>query len=574
MKRVRWILVFVVLAVLLAVGWLIWARPRDVDMAAYAPAKALLYMETNEPLSVVQAIVRTDAWKLFDKTGGADWDIGQKSWTRWFVRITGIGPIQSVILSRAQIAIVVTELGAIEEEATLRVRPEAALIIETHTSETRIRTAVEQAIKDLAQATYDKPALRRTLVNGVEFVEWRSQEGSRQIVAAIVGSLVVIGNSEAAVQQVLDSAGQRSPSLKDDANLERLRREFSGKQSLTFGYVPQEKSARLISFAVPLILGRAPGDAGFQKVVSTGATKLFGSIAWGSRPFQSGIEDRYLISLQPSLLRQLEPALSQVASVNANSRPLPENTYSVTYYRFEDPALAWESLKTSVSSNVDALSAVVFSSLMKSALLSYGINEPEAFLRSVKGEILTLRLDRDGEHRMFIAGIRDREALRGLIAESMKIQRQSPEEAELFADAGGEMAASLLDDVVILGTLADVRRYSENNKKNATTDEEEVRRMTLFAPLSNSNPIVTYTDDSDRVRRFLSAIMAASGTPAEELVSLEQALAKLPYAATETRLIDQGLERTTRSPLGQFSTFLPLLVPDERRPQNPTSTPR
>jgi hypothetical protein len=574
MKRVRWILVFVVLAVLLAVGWLIWARPRDVDMAAYAPAKALLYMETNEPLSVVQAIVRTDAWKLFDKTGGADWDIGQKSWTRWFVRITGIGPIQSVILSRAQIAIVVTELGAIEEEATLRVRPEAALIIETHTSETRIRTAVEQAIKDLAQATYDKPALRRTLVNGVEFVEWRSQEGSRQIVAAIVGSLVVIGNSEAAVQQVLDSAGQRSPSLKDDANLERLRREFSGKQSLTFGYVPQEKSARLLSFAVPLILGRAPGDAGFQKVVSTGATKLFGSIAWGSRPFQSGIEDRYLISLQPSLLRQLEPALSQVASVNANSRPLPENTYSVTYYRFQDPALAWESLKTSVSSNVDALSAVVFSSLMKSALLSYGINEPEAFLRSVKGEILTLRLDRDGEHRMFIAGIRDREALRGLIAKSMKIQRQSPEEAELFADAGGEMAASLLDDVVILGTLADVRRYSENNKKNATTDEEEVRRMTLFAPLSNSNPIVTYTDDSDRVRRFLSAIMAASGTPAEELVSLEQALAKLPYAATETRLIDQGLERITRSPLGQFSTFLPLLVPDERRPQNPTSTPR
>ena len=46
-------------------------------MAAYAPANSLMYMETNEPLSVVQAIVGTDAWKLFDKTGGAGWNIGQ-----------------------------------------------------------------------------------------------------------------------------------------------------------------------------------------------------------------------------------------------------------------------------------------------------------------------------------------------------------------------------------------------------------------------------------------------------------------------------------------------------------------
>ena len=219
----------------------------------------------------------------------------------------------------------------------------------------------------LSQLTISRPYVER-LINGVEFIEWRSQEGSRQIVAAIVGSLVVVGNSEAAVQQCLDTAGRRTPSLKDDGNLQRSRREFAGKQFLTFGYVPQEKSARLLSFAVPLILGRAPGDAGFQKVVTTGAAKLFGSIAWGSRPFRTGIEDRYLISLQPSLFRQLEPALSQATSLMRTRRPLPENTYSATYYRFEDPALAWEGLKTSVSSNVDALSAVVFSTLMKSAL--------------------------------------------------------------------------------------------------------------------------------------------------------------------------------------------------------------
>jgi hypothetical protein len=214
----------------------------------------------------------------------------------------------------------------------------------------------------------------------------------------------------------------------------------------------------------------------------------------------------------------------------------------------------------------------VFSSLLKSALTSYGILEPEEFLRSVKGEILTLRLDRDGEHTMLIAGIKTREELRGLIAKSMKIQAGNHEGMELFADAEGEMGASLLNDVVILGTLADVRLYSENNIPNTTQDEEQMRRITFFAPLSNPSPILTYADDSDRVRRFLSTIMAANGTPAEELVNLEPAIAKLPYSATETRIVDQGLERTTRSPLGQFSTLLPLVIPDERRPQG--SPPR
>lgn len=571
MKRARWILISAFLGIVLALGWLIWTRPRDIDMAAYAPANSLLYMETNEPLLVVQALMETDAWKLLDKTG-AHWNIGQRSWIRKIIRVTGIGPIQSVILSRAQISIVVTNLGTVQEETTLRVKPEAALLIETHTSEARIRTTVEQAIKDLAHATYGNPSLRRTLVNGVEFVEWREKEGSRQLVAAIVGSLVVVGNTEAAVQQVLDSVGRRTPSLKDDANLQRLRREFAGNQSLTFGYVPQEKSAHLLSFAVPLVLGRTPGDAGFQNVVATGGARLLGSIAWGSRPFRNGIEDRYIISLQPSLFSQLQAAFSQVRSPNTKGRQLPEGAYSVTYYRFEDPALAWEGLKTSISSSVDALSAVVFSSLLKSALTSYGILEPEEFLRSVKGEILTLRLDRDGEHTMLIAGIKTREELRSLIAKSMKIQADNHEGMELFADAEGEMGASLLNDVVILGTLADVRLYSENNIPNTTPDEEQMRRITFFAPLSNPSPILTYADDSDRVRRFLSTIMAANGTPAEELVNLEPAIAKLPYSATETRIVGQGLERTTRSPLGQFSTLLPLVIPDERRPQG--SPPR
>jgi hypothetical protein len=40
-------------------------------------------------------------------------------------------------------------------------------------------------------------------------------------------------------------------------------------------------------------------------------------------------------------------------------------------------------------------------------------------------------------------------------------------------------------------------------------------------------------------------------------------VAKLPYSATETTLGELGFERVTKSPLGQFSTLLPLLIPEK-----------
>lgn len=483
------------------------------------------------------------------------------------MRITGIGPVRSVMLSRAQVAIVVTDLGTTEDGDTLRVKPEFALIVETQTSEIRIRPIVEQALRQLAESTYKTPTVRRTQVNGVEFIEWRNEEASRQIVAAIIGSLVVVGNSEASVQRCLDSAGRRSPSLKEDPNLHRLRRELTGNQSLTFGYVPEAKSAQLLSFVVPLILGRAPGDAGFQKLVSTAAAKLFGSVAWSSQAFRNGIEDRYLISLRPSVLKKLQSTFKPNPD-NTQKRILPEDTHSVTYYRLENPLAAWEGLRTTVAANTDALSAVVFSSLLKSALLSYGLAEPEAFLQTVTGDIVTLRLDANGDQTLLVAGVKNREALRALVLKNMKPEaNQNSNGAEFFVNEEGDIAAAMINDVVIMGTAVAVRQYSETLiRQGATQNPEYLHRLNGFLPFEGSSLVLTYTDDRDRVRRFFEALKTAGGAPQNDPLYSESLMQKLPYAVTETRLVDQGFERITRSPLGQFSTFLPLFIPEPRGP--------
>ena len=569
MTPLRRVWLIVLLALFLIAGWLWWVRPTKVDMAAYAPATSLLYLESNRPLAVADAVIGTDAWKIIDKATGTRTNPHPQPWLESFIGWTGIGPVKSVILARSQIAVVVTDLGTVEDGETLKVKPEGAILIETHTSERRIRPAVEDALRQLAELTYGRAVYRRTTIEGFEFLEWVAPDETRQIVATTIGSLVIVGNSEQAVRSCLGVALKRSASLKEDPGLSRMRVQLAGDRSLTFGYVPSVNTARLLSVGVPLIMGRAPGDSDFQRLITTNAAKVLGDLGWSSHAFKNGIEDKYLISLQPSVVARLKPDFVRAGNTSQAHRRLPERVHSVTYYRFSNPAAVWQDLRGVASSQMDVLSAVVVGSLLKSALLSYGIDEPEAFLGTVNGDLLTLRLDPSGERTMMIAGVRDQEALRAIVKNRLGPNLRSDRvgEVEILEDSKGTLTVILNKDFVALGSPSDVRRYFEDTKLNGIMIKgDQPSRITSLVPLSSSANVVSYTDDSDRVGSFISTVLSTKGVQSSGSGEIESLVAELPYSATETTLGERGIERVTKSPLGQFSALLPLLIPDKPRP--------
>lgn len=568
MKRSRWILLSVVLLLATLAGYLWWARPIPADMASFAPADSLLYLEANHPSEVIQALAGTDAGKMLESMTQSPVLPGIGRF-QTFLRWTGIGPIESVVLARSQVAAVVTDLGTKEEGDELRIKPEAAVLIETHTTERRIRPLFERSLRSLAEKTYGRPTSRRTTFEGVEFVEWISPDGSRQIVGTLVGSLLILGNSERAVQNCVAVCLGRRASLKDDPELTRMRRELDSQHALTFGYVPSGNSARLLAVGVPLLLGRAPADSDFQRLIENGAAKVFGSLGWTSKSYSTGMEDRYLVNLQPEVVARLKSSFTPNNTESPIQNILPRDVYSVTSYKFANPVATWQGLKIAVSSQVDTLSAIVFSSLLKSALLSYGIDEPESFLSAVNGDLLTVRLDENSERSILIAGVRDREKLRAFVKQHMSLIPGSDPagQTETFEDSQGEFAASLIDELIVLGAPGDVRRYTAARRSNASLmDVGGVKRMTFFLPSSSTASIVTYTNDSDRIRSFIATVIAVRGGSMMKPAPLEDALAGMPYSVTETVLLNSGIERTTRSPLGQFSTLLPLLIPDKPSP--------
>ena len=86
MKPARRVLLLALVLGCLIVGWLWWVKPKSVDMAAYAPADSLLYLEANKPSEIFDAVSTTDAWKEMAKAMGTRPPEPSAHWLQGIVR--------------------------------------------------------------------------------------------------------------------------------------------------------------------------------------------------------------------------------------------------------------------------------------------------------------------------------------------------------------------------------------------------------------------------------------------------------------------------------------------------------
>ena len=84
---------------------------------------------------------------------------------------------------------------------------------------------------------------------------------------------------------------------------------------------------------------------------------------------RSGIEDRFLFSLEPGVVSRLQPAFETAERDENFWKLVPEGFQSLTIYRNKAPATAWSSLDSAVAFKLDALPAVLFGTLLRSSLV-------------------------------------------------------------------------------------------------------------------------------------------------------------------------------------------------------------
>src|SRR6476620_7588832 len=208
--RLLRLLVALACLLLLAIVAIWWNWPHKVDMASYAPADALVYIELNSIEDVSNAIKQGEVFKAISSLTGVNSNPPSR-WSIWAARSV-ISPAQSVVFARAQMALVVVDIDRQTNGEALRVKPEAALIVETQTARWRMKSVVLDSVKELAQFAYGT-----TECSEHEYIECKDPSGSRKILAAVEGSTVIIGNSDKAVQSCLAVRRGQRPNLSTDA---------------------------------------------------------------------------------------------------------------------------------------------------------------------------------------------------------------------------------------------------------------------------------------------------------------------------------------------------------------------
>jgi hypothetical protein len=310
---------------------------------------------------------------------------------------------------------------------------------------------------------------------------------------------------------------------------------------------------------------QSPGNQQLEKLLAVSAGKVLRGVAWTAASSSHGIEDRFLFSLEPGVVSRLQPAFETAERDENFWKLVPEGFESLTIYRNKAPATAWNSLDSAVSYKLDAVPAVLFGELLRSSLAVYGIENPKEVLPSLSPPLLTLRPSQGAEGSILVARVSDEAQLRRtLTAEVYKGDKgQILDGLDSKPADGKEFTAVFADGYVLLGKTENMRPALQALRQNAAGDKKDLQQSAQ----QSSAPIVTYANDEARVNNFISTLLMLQGRKlsSEEVAKLQETLRRAGFAATETRLNAFGIERTTRSRFGQFSTIVGLLQPDGNR---------
>src|SRR6185369_14981822 len=356
------------------------------------------------------------------------------------------------------VALVVVGMNTAEENDTLKVRPEVAIIAETHTSRWRTKPAAVAAIKQLADFAYGASMCAERTADA-DYIECSTAGGERKIVGAVDGTVVVVGNSNGAVRSCLEVHRGVRPSIRTDLELVKVRSSVTSDKTLGFGYISPANSAKLFSWAAPLLMGQAPGDQQLEQLLAVSAGKVLRGVAWTANSSPQGIEDRFLFSLEPGVVSRLQPAFETGGRDENFWKLVPEGFQSLTIYRNKAPATAWSSLGSAVSFKLDALPAVLFGSLLRSSLSVYGIDDPKEVLTTLSPPLLTLKPAQGVEGSILVAHVSDEARLKRSLAQEVFNGSKGVMLEGLGADPdpAKEFAAVFADGYVLLGKTENMR---------------------------------------------------------------------------------------------------------------------
>lgn len=549
--------------------WLYWNRATRTDLASYAPADCLAFVEAKDLTEVAQGIEGTQAWKALAGPIGVSSSLLPNRWLIRLARWTGIGSAEAVLLARSQVAIVFTGAEASQSGPTLTIKPLTTLIIETHTTQGRMRPTLEAHIGDLARRVFGEPVLSRKQIDGVDLTVWSSADGARHIIAAFADTVAIVSNDESSVMHCMEARrGQRS-ALAGEKQLDDLRRKVDAPNAAVFGFVSKPGVKSLLQAFALYRAGPSSDAVTVAQIFADTVGNIVDGLGWSSRFVDGMVEDHCSITLAQGVVDKLRESFVPEAKLGLDDLPfVPPGTHSVSFYHFRDVEGMWRDLNSIIASRADLVGAIAARPMLRSLLKPYGIEDADTFVHAVGTRIQTVRLE-ESSPSVLVTETFDRQGLRKLAQQRLgsKPRTESVGEFELLLSSSDNWAASFADNHFLIGPAEAVRRCLQAKAQSQSlTSSDAFGKSEHMVDVSLPITALTFTGDQHAAISFVELFSDHErSTFSTSASAVTEASRSLPYAVSVTILKDAGLEWTSRSGFGLIGSLLVTLVPESSK---------
>lgn len=522
---------FPVHLVILAVSFVfISCRSKPADMRTVAPAETLIYLETKDLGRALAALTENKAFEELAKNRP---DFSMLEGIQVGIAVTGFET---------------SEKQLTDENAVLNFKPHFVAVADTHAWEWQARSFAENQLGRFVKENYGgESELKISDKNGGKWFEWTAQD-KRKVFAFVRNSEIFFGNDETSIEKCLAvKRGEADNILKNEA----FNRAYSqnAENNLAFGYVSVEGIAQIanltgISVAVDATENE-DGKSFIARVLPPILRNSIRDVTWTAQKSERGIEDKLSIALTPETVSVVKETLVPAAENQMNSAGfLPADLFAATHYNLKNPLVAWRSLLLLSAKNTDAMSGKMIVQFSASLLEPYGVADAEMFLSAIDSDILTAKLDAEGEKSIAVLTVRDKEKVKQSLTKEINF-KASPEmqfNAEIWHTEDKLLSAAFVENKLILGDAQSVLQSLQ-----AKQIERNFSKNDNFQKFAESRAVaVTFGKDIDSADKIVNVLGE---------IKDENKRAITNYM-TETQVTDKGFERKSISRFGLIGTIL------------------
>ncbi len=582
-------------------------KPVRVDMARFAPADALLFVEAGDLPETSAKLTQTLFWKELRPAIGFPDQLLYLGSGAGFAGQFDLGPDEARLLGRAQWAVVVTGVTTEgkpvvtpssttsapkpekkdepgrgekpkpgESDGTLglelSVTPRLAVIVKSNLSSGAVERLAAARLPLLAKKLFGADPVRDdTNYQQIPVLRFRAPGSSKALVAAVVGDILFVSNDEPTLQGCLDVAAARKPALADLPALAPARAAVRGSDAALFAFVSPAGIARLGQFGFGFLPESVLTNPSAQALVETAVKGMTDGLAYSANIEDGRVTDRYLFTLHPEAAASLRPHAGTLPRPPRSLELVPgDGVTACSVTAVARPFEALDKTQQAISARSNVAVAFILREAFNALRAKYGLGPRDTLDDALGGEITHVTFSEKASVWMF--QVKDRVRVlpvldRYLRADTATISNETVNGVELVVSSHPDgRAAGFLGDFLIVGPKPALLKLIQERGRSASGLTALFREKQA----ADNAPVISFSMKNDReeLEALTLAIAKIShsgdATPARlQDPAVRKVIDGQPPAVGKTELRDTGLYTETRSAAGNFALFAALVGADE-----------